>query len=138
MSWCSLRPLRYLLSSSTRCLCVLTPSFLRRSSSCWIHVSNHLFLYTLTQGIDTVDQLHSRRSWEQVDKKERRTLFLLASSCLLSPPPSSISGLTPAHPSRLPYQHESARRLLRPSVDGLLWKSAGPLLREISGPLSCL
>src|ERR1700733_10637501 len=34
MSWCSLSPLRYRLSSSTRCLCVLTPSLFKRSSSC--------------------------------------------------------------------------------------------------------
>ena len=34
MSWCSLSVLRYLFSSSTRCLCVLTPSRARRSCSC--------------------------------------------------------------------------------------------------------
>ena len=33
MSWCSLRPLRYLFSASTRSLWVLMPSRLRRSSS---------------------------------------------------------------------------------------------------------
>lgn len=34
MSWCSLRVLRYLFSSSTLSLCVLTPSRFNRSSNC--------------------------------------------------------------------------------------------------------
>lgn len=34
MSWCSLSVLRYLFSSSTRSLCVLTPSRFNRSSNC--------------------------------------------------------------------------------------------------------
>jgi len=35
ISWCSLKPLRYLFSSCTRSLCVLKPSRRRRSSSCF-------------------------------------------------------------------------------------------------------